>query len=442
MMQFRYTGYGVSRKPNWTSSPLQLYGQIFQSAFLQRTWRRALDRSYSPVTLFSNPACLKPIKTTGIRSKCNFSTSHQTYRSREEYNAARRWRYANDPEYRERCLAQDRQSYANNIDVYRTRNNARARERYLNDPAYRARRLAAVRARFANNPDLRARKSARERERYAKDPDYRARQNDRVPVYKQQLSDTKAAESETIDSKDCRQPITMESKSSNLNPTPSQDRTNYSGEHGNSKRDLHTSALVQHHGHRKELDTVVCPGNARKSLHTLAQNDRNGRIPRFHTERRLGLQTSARSARALSSTSQLARQSDEERRAKARAKYRWRCEHEEGFRESHNARVVEVRRHRQARDPEYNEHIREMFRRRYRMDTARRERSLESCSRSDARIEADPDRRAHEVRYQREFRGTDKYRQKRAAGALVKYHGTLGSLDRLEWVTHFPEALS
>lgn len=140
---------------------------------------------------------MKPIKTTGIRSKYNFSTSQHTCLSREESNAARHWRYANDPEYRERRIAQVRQNYAHNNEYYRACSKARQRERYINNPEFRARKLAANRARFANIPQsdeerwekarvryrwrleneegLREKRKTHNRLRYAKDPEYRKR---------------------------------------------------------------------------------------------------------------------------------------------------------------------------------------------------------------------------------------------------------------------------
>ena len=81
----------------------------------------------------------------------------------ERQNAARRKRYAEDPEYRNKVLAQNRV-----FDV--TRGNAARRKRYAEDPEYRERvRARNVRSRLAHRDEINARK----RHRWRTDPEYR-----------------------------------------------------------------------------------------------------------------------------------------------------------------------------------------------------------------------------------------------------------------------------
>lgn len=70
---------------------------------------------------------------------------HREYyrKYRDAINARRRWRYANDPEYRDRVLSA--QHERNHDPEYKKRKNARLRERYATDEAYRAKRKAEAR---------------------------------------------------------------------------------------------------------------------------------------------------------------------------------------------------------------------------------------------------------------------------------------------------------
>jgi hypothetical protein len=79
-----------------------------------------------------------------------------------------RQRYADDPAYRAKRLAQNSAWKAAN----REQVNAKQRERYVGDPEYRGKRIATtVGWRAANREKV----NAKARERYATDPDYRAR---------------------------------------------------------------------------------------------------------------------------------------------------------------------------------------------------------------------------------------------------------------------------
>jgi len=88
--------------------------------------------------------------------------------SRKNSNEAMKFRYANDPEYRAKLLAQNRDRNAH---------------RYANDPEYRAkhlnRTLARLKARFANDPEYyakwKARIKAHKYARYRSDAQFRAR---------------------------------------------------------------------------------------------------------------------------------------------------------------------------------------------------------------------------------------------------------------------------
>jgi hypothetical protein len=86
-------------------------------------------------------------------------------RSRARQNAARRKRYADDPEYRERVLASNRVFHA-------TRGNAARKKRYAEDPEYRKRVLARnLSSRMAHRDEINARK----RHRWRTDTEYRER---------------------------------------------------------------------------------------------------------------------------------------------------------------------------------------------------------------------------------------------------------------------------
>jgi hypothetical protein len=75
---------------------------------------------------------------------------------RERENAARRKRYAEDPEHRERILARNRKSYATHEFA------ARKRKRYAEDPAFRTRVRDTTRAsRTAHRDEINARKRHR-----------------------------------------------------------------------------------------------------------------------------------------------------------------------------------------------------------------------------------------------------------------------------------------
>jgi tetrahydromethanopterin S-methyltransferase subunit F len=85
--------------------------------------------------------------------------------SRARRNAARRKRYAEDPEYRERVLARNRV-----FEV--TRGNAARKKRYAEDPEYRKRVLARnLSSRMAHRDEINARK----RHRWRTDTEYRER---------------------------------------------------------------------------------------------------------------------------------------------------------------------------------------------------------------------------------------------------------------------------
>ncbi|MDE0091236.1 MAG: HNH endonuclease [Thaumarchaeota archaeon] len=85
-------------------------------------------------------------------------------------NAARRKRYADDPEYRERIQQK------NSIPENRERKNRLRRERYADDPEYKARVNATNNKRYANDPEYRNRIKKRQKDRWDNDPEYRERQ--------------------------------------------------------------------------------------------------------------------------------------------------------------------------------------------------------------------------------------------------------------------------
>ena len=93
----------------------------------------------------------------------NTAMSSRQDKSRARQNAARRKRYAEDPEYRERVLASNR--------VFQvTRGNATRRRRYAEDPEYRKRALARnLSSRMAHRDEINARK----RHRWRTDTEYR-----------------------------------------------------------------------------------------------------------------------------------------------------------------------------------------------------------------------------------------------------------------------------
>jgi hypothetical protein len=103
-------------------------------------------------------------------------------------NARLRERYANDPEYRARLQARNREGARKRLassPEYRERKNKRNLEnekaRYANDPEYRERRKRNNREN-ARKPEYRERTNARNRQRRATDPEYRERQRETQQV--------------------------------------------------------------------------------------------------------------------------------------------------------------------------------------------------------------------------------------------------------------------
>lgn len=88
------------------------------------------------------------------------STKHMTPEQRAAYNARRRERYANDPDYKARVVK----------SIKKYQHNKSVRERYATDPEFRARRLAAAKEYYATHKEQ---VSAYKQERYANDPAYR-----------------------------------------------------------------------------------------------------------------------------------------------------------------------------------------------------------------------------------------------------------------------------
>ena len=125
----------------------------------------------------------------------------RTPASRERQNSQRKERYAENPQYREKLLAQKRAKYRNDPECrerikaknrtpeYRERKNERRRERYASDKQYREDVLAQNRERRSTDevrsaisarrraPEYRDQKNRRRRERTANDPDHREREN-------------------------------------------------------------------------------------------------------------------------------------------------------------------------------------------------------------------------------------------------------------------------
>lgn len=70
----------------------------------------------------------------------------------DDYNAYKRARYANDPEYREKVLGKQRGRWRSD-PVHREKQKARNRERYANDPMYREKQKARSRGWYSKKKE-------------------------------------------------------------------------------------------------------------------------------------------------------------------------------------------------------------------------------------------------------------------------------------------------
>jgi hypothetical protein len=110
---------------------------------------------------FSNAQCWTDTASSQLRVR--FFQTSQLWCKDAAYNARRRERYANDPEHRQKRIAQSR---GPDIAAF----NATARDRYANDPEYRKRRLQA---KIESYTKLTAIRRPEHIQKYLNDEDYR-----------------------------------------------------------------------------------------------------------------------------------------------------------------------------------------------------------------------------------------------------------------------------
>lgn len=109
--------------------------------------------TYSPnMTPEQHERILEQKRQYNAEHRDAINQKHREYyrKYRATINSVRRWRYANDSEYRERILAAQ---YRRNHDPgYKERKNAKLRERYATDEAYREKRKEKAREYHRTHP--------------------------------------------------------------------------------------------------------------------------------------------------------------------------------------------------------------------------------------------------------------------------------------------------